>query len=162
MLWSVQTLPFHLDSSLLSFLLLSFPPFFHFLLSFNLKISAAEKEEKCFSSSTHRSLILSASFSLFETHAAADRIKAQPRRLLLRSLTNFDSSRRRVKPTRLPFIFLGDTVMLDYVMFLRCTFSNRSTGWWSPVTVVYIPRRQTLSLLSGEKLSTLVLIWLCV
>lgn len=52
--------------------------------------------------------------------------------------------------------------MLDYVMFFRCTFWIRSVGRSSPAMAVYIPQRQTQALLSGEKLSTLVLFWLCV
>lgn len=99
---------------------------------------------------------------LFTFWNAPDRVKAQPRRLLPCSLTNFDSKRRRVKLICLPFIFLGDTVMLDYVMFLKFTLWNRSAGRSSLATAVYIPRRQTQARLSGEKLSTLVLIWLCV
>lgn len=136
--------------------------FFHFVRSFNLKISVAEKEEKCFSFSTHCSLILWASFSLFKTHAAPDRIKAQLWRLLLCSLTNFDSNRCRVKQICLPFYIVGDPVMLDYVMFFRSSFWNKWLGRLSPATSVYMPQRQTRALLSGEKLSSLVLIWLIV
>lgn len=52
--------------------------------------------------------------------------------------------------------------MLDYVMFIRRLLWNRSGGWSSPAIAIYIARRQTWSLLSGEKLSTSNLIWLCV
>lgn len=147
-----------------------FPPsvfstsFFPFFLSFSplfqLKsISVRERGKAC--------QLLYPPFShplsfLFTFWNAPDRVKAQPRRLLLCSLTNFDSKRRRVKLICLPFIFLGDTVILDYVMFLKCTLWNRSAGRSSPATAVYIPQRQTRARLSGEKLSTLVLIWLCV
>lgn len=122
----------------------------------------AEKEEKCFSSSTLCSLILSASFSLFRTHAAPDRIKARLRRLLFCSLTNFDSNRCRVKQICLPFYILGHTVMLDYVMFFRSSFWNKRLGRLSPAMSVYMPQRRTRALLSGEKLSSLALIWLIV
>lgn len=97
-------------------------------------------------------------------HAVPVRIKAQPWRLSFSSaLTNFDSNRRAVKLFCLSFIFLGDTVMLDYVMFFRCNFFwNKSLRCLIPATAVCMPRRQSQALLSGEKLSGLVPIWLIV
>lgn len=131
------------------------------------KISATEKEEKHISAPLPT--VLSSSQLPFHflkhTHTHTHRLIASKPSLDVFSFALWlilIVKRRRVKLIWLPFIFLGDTVMLDYVMFFRCVLWNRSVGRPSPAMVVYVPQRRTRALLSGEKLSILVLIWLCV
>lgn len=146
-------------SFLKSYLFISTP------LVFQLQnISDRERGKADFNCSTHRlSHPLSFLFTLFETHAAPDRIKAQPRRLLFSSLTNFDSKKTQSKADLSPLCVSGrhsHAGLCHVFQVLPC--ENRSVGRSSPATLVYIPLRQTPSLPSGEKLSTSVLIWLCV
>lgn len=117
----------------LSFLLSLSPFRLSFSPLFQLKnISCRERGKVFFGSSLPT--ILSSSRLPFHFLKHTPRLiasKPQPRRLLLCSLTNFDSSRRRVKLISLSplFIFLGNTVVLDYVMFFRCSlFFNLGRG----------------------------------
>lgn len=141
--------------------------FFSYLPSpfFNVKTYAAEEKEKAdFCCSTLQPLILSASFSLFETRGAWSH---QSPSLCVFSLAFWLIAIVKKTPSKAalspPFVFLGDRVMSDGVTFFRCALqigSGSTVVPPSPVAAVYVPQRQTQSLPSREKLSTLVLIWL--
>ena len=114
------------------------------------------------SSPTHRSLILSASFSLFQTHTTLVLHQSRGIDVFFFALWLIVRIKKlHGEQTWLSFVFLVHTVTLGYVVSLSCTLWNKSVVRWSPVTAVYVPQKQTQARLSGEKLSTsdLILLW---
>lgn len=122
-------------------------PFFSFCCSYlpspflNVKTYAVEEKEKAdFCCSTLQPLILSASFSLFETRRAWSH---QSPSLCVFSLAVWLIAIVKKTPSKaaLPspfFVFLGDTVMSDGVTFFRCRSARVRRS--SPP-----PRRQLLT-----------------